>query len=269
MTDVNQGAGQLLARVIVNRLWQHHFGQGLVSTPNDFGVQGTKPSHPELLDWLATELIRGGWRLKPIHQLLMTSAAYQQSTVNDEAKAKADPTNALLSRHVPHRLQGEAIRDSLLFVSGALETNMFGPGTLDEASRRRSIYFTVKRSQLIPSMTAFDAPEPLVSQGSRPTTTVAPQALWLMNSPAVRAWAGLFAKRFAGSKDAPLSQCVSKAYLLAFNRQPTKKETTDSIAFVETQIARYRSEQKPDAQDLALTDLAQVVLNLNEFIYVE
>ena len=248
MTDPIHGAGHLLARVLVNRLWQHHFGQGLVSTPNDFGVQGARPTHPELLDWLATELMRGGWRMKPIHQLILTSAAYQQSTAAESAKLKADPTNALLSRRVPQRLQGEAIRDSLLFVSGALDTTMFGPGTLDETSRRRSIYFTIKRSQLIPSMTAFDAPEPLVSQGTRPVTTVAPQALWLMNSTPVRSWAGQFAKRFEEPTDQALTRAVAKAYSIALNRHPTKSEITDSVNFIEHQLARYRAEQKPDAK---------------------
>ena len=269
MTDADQGAGHLLARVAVNRLWQHHFGQGLVATPNDFGMQGAKPTQPQLLDWLAAELIRNGWRLKPIHQLIMTSAVYQQDTSADAAKLKADPANALVSRHAPQRLEAEAIRDSLLFVSGVLDTNMFGPGTLDQASHRRSIYFTVKRSQLVPAMQAFDAPEPLVSQGTRPATTVAPQALMLMNSPHVRSWATAFAKRFASVSDQPLAQVVAHAYSLSLNRMPTKTERADALSFIERQTARYHAEQKPDARELALIDFAQVVMNLNEFIYVE
>jgi hypothetical protein len=172
MTDPEQGAGQLLARVIVNRLWQHHFGSGLVATPNDFGAQGAKPVYPQLLDWLAAELIRGGWRLKPIHQLIMSSAVYQQSLAESSTAKAADhglaPTNSPNTASLmaecfypkPHRLEAEAIRDSLLFVAGVLDTNMFGPGTLDQASRRRSIYFTVKRSRMIGAMQAFDAPEP-------------------------------------------------------------------------------------------------------------
>ncbi len=271
MTDPEQGAGHLVARVIINRLWQHHFGQGLVATPNDFGVQGAKPTHPQLLDWLASELIRGGWRLKPIHQLIMTSGAYQQDAGEDTAKLKDDPTNALLSRRLPQRLQAEAIRDSLLFVSGELDLNMFGPGTLDESSRRRSIYFTVKRSRLVPAMQAFDVPEPLVSQGTRPTTTVAPQALLLMNSPHVRSWATAFAQRFAPSPDPgqPLAEIVARAYRLALNRAPTGPESADAITFIKQQKTRYRAEQKPDAREMALADFAQVVLSLNEFIYVD
>ncbi len=269
MTDTDQGAGHLLARVIVNRLWQHHFGQGLVATPNDFGLQGAKPTHPELLDWLATELIRGGWRLKHIHQLIMGSAVYQQATGADPSKLKVDPTNTLLSHRLPQRLQAEAVRDSLLFVSGVLDPQMFGPGTLDQASRRRSIYFTVKRSQLVPAMQAFDAPEPLVSQATRPTTTVAPQALLLMNSPHVRSWAAAFAKRLAPVPQPSSAGAVARAYALALNRPPTPVEQADAVAFIEQQESRYRAEHKSDSLELALTDFAQVVLGLNEFIYVD
>src|SRR5206468_8556305 len=114
ITDTEYGAGHLLARVIVNRLWQHHFGRGIVATPNDFGVQGTRPTHPELLDWLAQELIRNGWRLKPMHELIMTSAAYVQSSQFDAADAKLDPENIWLWRRTPQRLEAEVIRDSML-----------------------------------------------------------------------------------------------------------------------------------------------------------
>ena len=273
MTDAHQGAGHLLARVIVNRLWQHHFGQGLVATPNDFGTQGAKPAHPELLDWLAAELIRGGWRLKPVHKLIMTSAAYRQSSVVSQSIPDSGAnTNSLNMEYFspkPRRLEAEAIRDSLLFVSGVLDTNMFGPGTLDQASRRRSIYFTVKRSQLVPAMQAFDAPEPLVSQGTRPTTTVAPQALFLMNSQPVRSWAAAFAKRLTTSPEQPLAEAVARAYALALNRPPTESESADAIAFIAQQISIYRAERKSDARELALTDYAQVVLSLNELIYVD
>jgi hypothetical protein len=271
----------LLARVIVNRLWQHHFGTGLVATPNDFGAQGVRPAHPELLDWLALELIRSRWRLKPIHQLIMTSAVYQQSSAQSRTRDGTSPDHSMTPTNSsntassecfspkPHRLEAEAIRDSLLFVSGVLDTNMFSPGTLDPESRRRSIYFTVKRSRMIGAMQAFDAPEPLVSQGARPTTTVAPQALWLMNGPQVRAWAGAFAKRFSPLPDQPPAKAVARAYALALNRLPTRTERAAGAAFIEAQTLRYRAEQKPNARELALTDFAQVMLSLNEFIYVD
>ena len=269
MTDTDQGAGQLLARVIVNRLWQHHFGQGLVATPNDFGVQGTRPSHPELLDWLASELIRSGWRLKPIHQLLMSSATYQASSHTEPAAVKADPYNQYFGRRMPRRLEAEAVRDSLLSVSGALDPTLYGPGTLDPASRRRSIYFTVKRSQMVAAMQAFDAPEPLSSQGTRPTTTVAPQALYLMNSPQVRTWAESFAARLAPAREIPVSDAVTRAYALAVNRPPLDTERDDALAFIDQQTARHRHAQHPNPQAAALTDFAQVMLSLNEVIYAE
>ena len=271
MTDPKQGAGQLLARVIVNRLWQHHFGQGLVATPNDFGVQGARPTHPELLDWLASELIRGGWRLKPMHRLILESAVYRQRSGTDPVRVKLDPDNALMSRRVPQRLEAESIRDSLLAVSGVLDSTLYGPGTLDESTHRRSLYFTVKRSQLIPAMQAFDAPEPLASQGTRPTTTIAPQALLLMNNPQVRSWAVAFARRIesATAAGAGSGSLIDAAYALALNRPPTDAESQDGLAFLTAAEGRYRETGKSAPRQLALTDFAQVVLSLNEFIYVD
>jgi mono/diheme cytochrome c family protein len=266
LTDVDHGAGALLARVAVNRLWQHHFGRGLVATPNDFGKTGAQPSNPELLDWLAGELIRNGWHLKPIHRLIMTSAAYQQSSATDAAKLAADPDNALFLRRTPQRLEAEVVRDSILAVSGLLDRTMFGKGTLDEGSKRRSIYFTVKRSQLVNSMVVFDAPEPLVSQGSRPTTTVAPQALLLMNSPQVRAWAEAFAQRIA-RETASRDEWVARAYLLALGRDPSAAEADAGSGFVQRGIAACAGQPKPEQS--ALTDLCQILLALNEFIYVD
>lgn len=253
----------------MNRLWQHHFGQGLVATPNDFGRTGTPPSHPELLDWLAGELIREGWKLKPIHRLLMTSSTYLQSTALDRAKEAADPGNQLFVRRLPHRLEGEAIRDCILAVSGALDPTMFGKGTKDERSRRRSIYFTVKRSELIGSMVAFDQPEPLVSQGARPTTTVAPQALLLLNGPQVREWAEAFAKRVeADVKNShDLAPLVARAYAFALGRAPSNDEAREAAAFLDAQTQSYRSEGKLNARFLALADFCQVMFGLNEFAY--
>ncbi len=271
MTDSKHGAGQLLARVMVNRLWQHHFGQGLVATPNDFGVQGARPTHPELLDWLASELIRGGWRLKPMHRLILESAVYRQRSGTDAVRLKLDPDNAMLSRRVPRRLEAESIRDSLLAVSGVLDSTLYGPGTLDESTHRRSLYFTVKRSQLIPAMQAFDAPEPLASQGARPTTTIAPQALLLMNNPQVRSWAVAFAQRIGApaAGDAGLVSAIKTAYTIALNRAPTDAERQDGVAFLRAAEGRYREAGRPASRQLALTDFAQVVLSLNEFIYVD
>ena len=166
LTDADNGAGNLLARVIVNRLWQHHFGRGIVATPNDFGAQGEKPTHPELLDWLANDLITHGWQLKRLHKLMMTSAVYMQDAQSTPEREAIDPHNVYFWRWQPRRLEAEPIRDSMLAVSGLLDETMYGPGTLDQNTRRRSIYFTVKRSQLIPMMMVLDWPEALNSIGS-------------------------------------------------------------------------------------------------------
>jgi hypothetical protein len=255
--------------VIVNRLWQHHMGRGIVATPNDFGTRGAAPTHPELLDWLATELIANGWRLKPIHKLLMTSAVYVQDSRIDEAKAAIDRDNRLWWRRPVRRLEAEAIRDSLLAVSGVLDTRMFGPGTLDEASKRRSIYFTVKRSKLIPMLVIFDTPEALTSIGERPTTTIAPQALYLMNNPHVRGYARALAGRVAPDANTPIAQAVQAAYQTALGRTPSALELADSAGFINAQLASYQANGKAEARELALTDFCQTLMCLNEFVYVE
>lgn len=269
LTDTNAGAGGLLSRVIVNRLWQHHLGRGIVATPNDFGARGAAPTHPELLDWLARELIQRGWKLKELHKLIMTSSVYTQSSRFDEAKAQIDRENQFLWRWPPQRLEAEVIRDSLLAASGHLDPTMYGPGTLDESSRRRSIYFTVKRSKLIPMMQAFDAPDALSSIGERSTTTVAPQALLLLNNPNARAYAKAFASRIAPESKADPAKAVRAGYVVAIARQPTDDELADGISFVAAQTSSYAAAGKPDAPQLALADFCQVLLCLNEFVYVE
>jgi hypothetical protein len=269
LCDVEQGAGRLLARVIVNRLWQHHVGRGIVATPSDFGTRGEPPTHPELLDFLANELIANGWRLKPIHKLIMTSAVYQQSSELDAAKVKADSVNKLFWRRPTQRLEGEVIRDSLLSIGGQLDAKMYGPGTLDEASKRRSIYFTVKRSKLIPMLVVFDSPEPLVGIGERPTTTIAPQALYLMNNPQVRGYARSMAKRLAPDVATTVEDAVQKGYLTALARPPKPEELADSTTFVQQQLASYKTAGKADSRELALADFCQVLMCLNEFIYVD
>lgn len=269
ITDTEHGAGQLLARVIVNRLWQQHLGHGIVGTANDFGFQGERPTHPELLDWLAGELIRNEWRLKPIRKLIMTSAVYMQDSNYTESNAKIDPNNQLYWRFSPRRLEAEIIRDSMLAVSGQLDETQFGPGTLDEAMRRRSIYFMIKRSQLIPFLQVFDTPEPLASVGQRPSTTIAPQALIFMNNPRVREYARSFAQRIAADANEPIAACIRRAYVTAVARQPTDVELTASTSFVEQQRESYQSDSSSDARVLALTDLCQVLMSLSEFVYVD
>jgi cytochrome c553 len=267
--DVDQGAGALLARVIVNRLWQHHLGRGIVATPSEFGSRGERPSHPELLDWLASELIRNGWRLKPIHRLLLTSSVYMQSASFDEKKAHVDPTNHLFWRRSPSRLEAEAIRDALLAVSGTLEPRMFGPGTLDEGNRRRSVYFAIKHSNLIPMMQVFDAPDAIQGVGERPTTTIAPQALCLMNNPQVRACAEEMAGRISPGSKTPLRDAVAAGYLRALGRPPKGDELTQSVEFLRRQTESYRAAGNADASRLALADFCQALMCVNEFVYLE
>jgi mono/diheme cytochrome c family protein len=269
ITDVDQGAGHLLARVMVNRLWQHHLGRGIVATPSDFGAQAEPPTHPELLDWLARELIASGWRLKSIHKLIMTSSVYRQTPDVDPRRLTLDPDNKLLWRWAPHRLEAEAIRDSMLAVSGLLDRRMFGPGSLDEAQRRRSIYFTIKRSQMIPLMSLFDGPDALQGLGARSSTTVAPQALALMNHPQVQACAAGFAERLVDFARSSPAEAVRQAYAIALARPPQADELADSVAFLSQQAGAYRSAAKNNADQLALVDLCQALLCLNEFIYVE
>jgi Protein of unknown function (DUF1553)/Protein of unknown function (DUF1549) len=269
MTDAEHGAGHLLARVIANRLWHHHFGRGIVGTPNDFGVQGTRPTHPELLDWLARELIQNQWKLKPLHKTMMTSAAYMQSGAFDTADSKLDPENLWLWRREPQRLEAELIRDNMLAASGTLDRTQFGPGTLDEGHTRRSIYFMIKRSKLVPMMQLFDQPEPLVSVGGRPSTTIAPQALAILNSPHIRGYAQNFAQRLMPAYEQSPAEAVKQGYLTAIGRLPDELETSSTIEFLAAQEKSYSAAGKPEPRKLALADFCQVLFGLNEFVYVE
>ena len=266
MTDVESGAGALVARVIVNRVWQHHFGRGLVATPNDFGVSGDAPSHRELLEWLANDLVAHGWQLKRLHHLIMTSSVYRQTSSQDEMRASLDRENQLLWRWKPRRLEAEAVRDSMLAVSGKLDTSMFGPGTLNQDMTRRSIYFFIKRSKLIPVMMLFDWPEHLVSIGQRSNTTVAPQALMFLNSPQGRKYAEALASQLPGES---VDDAVRAAYRTVFARSPTAEENLACVSFVEQQEKIYREQRIKGPRLAALTDLCQALMSASEFIYVE
>ena len=269
LTDTQHGAGHLVARVIVNRLWQHHFGRGIVATPNDFGEQGTRPTHPELLDWLAGQLIDNRWQLKTIHRLMMASSVYRQASRYDSEDAQIDPENNLLWRFNYRRLQAEVVRDSMLAVGGLLDREMYGPGTLDEQMHRRSIYFTVKRSKLIPSMQLLDMPESLVSIADRSNTTIAPQALMFLNSPHVRACAEGLAGQIAAKSDASWEAVIQTGYQLALSRDPTPQELAAHQQQLEAEHAEYEAAGEPDPRQLVIANLCQLLISLNEFIYVE
>lgn len=262
LTDPEFGAGELLARVAVNRIWHHHFGRGIVATPNDFGLQGKPPTHSELLDFLARDLITSGWSIKQLHRKILLSATWLQSTAASAEKLEIDPENQWFWRFTPRRLEAEIVRDSMLAVSGQLDEKMFGPGTLKPDQSRRSIYFMIKRSRLVPMMQIFDQPEPLSSQGSRPSTTIAPQALLFMNNRQVVKWAAGFAKSLDPS-NAELT--VQGLYQRALGRAPNESELQSSIEFLRQQAASYGNDK---GQELALADLCQVIFGLNEFIYL-
>jgi mono/diheme cytochrome c family protein len=266
ITDVDHGAGHLLARVIVNRLWQYHFGTGIVATPNDFGFSGERPTHPDLLDWLARDLITNGWKLKRLHKQILLSAAYQQSGEFDETRATIDRENRWLWRRAPRRLEAEAIRDSLLDLAGLLDRTQYGPGTLDPNMRRRSIYFFIKRSQLVPMLMLFDWPEHLVSIGRRSSTTIAPQALMFLNSPQGREWSQVLAGRFQSLDDAAF---VRDIYRHVLSREPSEGESEAAVQFLVDQTARYTAAGSGDGILRSRVDFCQALLGTSEFLFVE
>ena len=267
ITDTEQGAGMLLARVIVNRVWHYHFGRGIVATPSDFGVQGDKPSNPELLDWLAAEFIRNGWKLKELHKLIMTSAAYMQSSSVDEPRLLKDRENNLVWHFQSRRLEAETIRDSLLAVSGTLDATPFGPGTLEPNHKRRSIYFFVKRSKLIPMMMLFDAPDSLQDLAMRPSTTIAPQALLMMNSSIVRGYADALAIKVLKDAGTGVEAQINRAYQLVLSRNAKPLELKEGVEFLKEQEGFYKADKKPES--LALADFCQALFSLNEFVFLD
>jgi mono/diheme cytochrome c family protein len=295
LTDVARGAGALVARVTANRIWQQHFGRGLVDTPNDFGTQTDAPVHAELLDFLAAELVRGGWRAKPLDRLIMTSAVYRQGSAPDERRRLRDPDGRLLSWRRLVRLEAEAVRDALLAVSGTLNRTMFGPAVKPAipadavATRssdkyptdtpdgpgvwRRSVYLFVKRSVRHPLMEVLDAPDASASCGRRAVTTVPTQALTLLNDPFVRARARDFAARVLGEVGPDPGRQVERAFRLALARPPTERERRDGLALLGARAAaRARSGEAlaPAHAHLgALADLCHALFTTNELVHVE
>jgi len=287
----------LTARVMVNRIWQHHFGRGLVATPSDFGTHGAKPTHPELLDWLASEFIAHGWSVKQMHRVMMTSETYRQSSAiadlglriadsnaaasgassNPQSAIRnpqsADPDNKLYSRMNRLRLEGEAIRDCLLAISGQLNPEMGGPGVFPPIPKevtagakggwpqndhardysRRSIYIFARRNLRFPFLEVFDAPDNNLSCPARERSTTAPQSLTLLNADEVTVAAKLTEARLmkeAGSNDAR----ITLAYRLVLGRPPSVKEH---------ELARAFLAQSP------MHEFCRALFNLNDFVYTE
>ena len=272
LTDVDHGAGPLAARVIVNRLWHHHFGRGIVATPNDLGTQGEPATHPELLEWLANRLVDDRWSLKSIHRLIVTSATYRQSGEVTAAGRSRDPDNRLLWHRAPRRLEGEAIRDGLLAAAGTLDLSMYGRTGLDVKLPRRSIYLTVKRSEPIAFLRVFDQPEPLQPVGARGIATVPTQALTMLNSPFVRAAAEGLARRARtavgrGPADAAGEAAIDHCFVVAVSRRPDDEERGRFAAL----LADREQALAADAagRQAALADVCQLIFCLNEFVYVD
>jgi len=263
ISDVDDGAGRLLARVIVNRLWQHHFGKALVPTPSDFGAQGEATLHPELLDALARHLVESNWSLKQVQRRILLSAAYQQASRIAPEVAVLDPTNRYFGRQSLRRMEAEVIRDSMLAASGLLDRTIGGPGTLDDSHFRRSLYFKVKRSRLPTILTIFDAPDALQGQAERPTTTVATQSLALLNRGQVMEWSQALARRARVLSNGDFRRAVQVSYELALGREASAAEIVECE---EWRRARVQSETDSDPIDL-LAEICHGLFCLNEFVY--
>jgi mono/diheme cytochrome c family protein len=264
----------LTARVMVNRLWQHHFGEGIVRTPSNFGKMGELPSHPELLDWLAVEFVDKGWSLKAMHRLMLTSEAYQRSSRDITANVAIDPGNQMFWRMPRQRLEAEAVRDLILATSGALDRKMGGPNVFpyidpdlfeasskrnwpgkpdsDPSTWRRSLYVFSKRSIRYPLFEAFDQPNLVNSVDRRNRSTVAPQALLLMNNAFVLFQSEKFAERLRREAGSHVARQIDRAFRVALARPPDAVERQKAIQFVR--------------QD-GLAAFCHVLFNLNEFVY--
>jgi cytochrome c553 len=253
----------LTARVIVNRVWQGHFGEGVVRSPNNFGVTSEKPIYPELVDWLAATFIDDGWSLKQLHRRIMTSAAYRRSSFADADELAQDPDNRRLGRFSPRRLEAEEIRDALLTVADRLDATRGGPATDKLTSPRRSLYLQTCRWDRGNFATLFDAANPDASVEKRIASTVAPQSLFLLNDPFVAEAASGLAERLA--RDVPkatqATARVQRAYRLLFARQATSAEIDAAKKFL-------AAAEKPN-DETAWTDWCHVLLCSNEFVYVE
>ncbi len=261
----------LTARVLVNRLWQHHFGRGIVSTTSDFGLRGERPTHPELLDWLAIEFVQRCWSINTMHKTMMLSKAYQQSTIPSDGARTRDPENKLYSRKNRMRLEGEVIRDSLLSISGRMNTRIGGPGVFppipkeaasgskggwpvsaDPSDRvRRSIYTFQRRNLRHPFLEVFDLPDSNLSCSMRERSTTAPQALALLNADEVMESANFLAERIESQSQ---SEPITEAYRMILGRRPTSNERDRAKSFLD---------------DSPFSELCRALLNTNEFVYLD
>jgi hypothetical protein len=284
----------LTARVVVNRLWQHHFGRGIISTSNDFGVQGEPATHPALLDWLAVEFMESGWSLKAMHRLMVNSAAYCQTSNVDSSQAKSlalDPDDKFLWHARRRRLEGEAIRDTVLSLAGTLNARMFGPSARPQLpdgissyawkadpcpadQQRRSVYVFAKRNMRYPMFDAFDQPDMHNSCARRSQTTTAPQALLLLNSPDVRKAATAWSERLLERYPDGDRSLVAYAYRECWGRPPTEAEIDLGLGFLRWQLGLSEKSGSllsagSGMRAAAVVEFCHALLNTNEFLYVD
>jgi hypothetical protein len=266
----------LTARVMVNRIWHHHFGRGLVATPNDFGKQGTPPTHPELLDFLARRFIESGWSVKAMHREMMLSRVYQlDSTGEVPGGADRDANNELLAKFRRHRLDAESIRDALLSISGKLDRTPGGPHPFPEPTawdftqhkpfravyghNKRSVYLMTQRIQRHPYLAIFDGADTSASTASRITSTTTLQSLYLLNDPFVHEQAKHFAARVKAAESDDRER-IEWAYCMALGRTPTSEETERALEY----LKRAAELSKGDPWE----SFARAMFRLNEFVYV-
>jgi hypothetical protein len=276
-----RSSADLVARVMVNRIWHYHFGQGIVRSPDNFGAQGEKPTHPALLDWLAGEFMRSGWSIKTMHRLIVLSATYRMASRGHVETEKLDPENKLLHRMPVRRLEAEAIRDALLAVSGQFDRRMYGRGSLPyltpfmigrgrpasgplDGEGRRSLYLNVRRNFLNPMFLAFDYPTPLTTMGRRSVSNVPAQALTLLNNPFVLQQTRQWSQQVLRQPGQTPQERIRSLYLAAFARTPTQAELAEAQAFLDTQGREYGRPNDPRAW----ADLCHVLCNVKEFLFI-
>ena len=275
-------ANPFVSRVVVNRLWHHLFGRGIVETVDNLGATGKAPTHPDLLDFLASQLMDRGWSLKDIIRQVVLSSTYRQSSKPNMASAKVDPNNYLLHRMPIRRLQGEVIRDRLLAVSGRIDKRQFGKGPMVhitpfmrnnrspggsgpmDGDGRRSIYVEVRRNHLEPMLMAFDKPTPFSTIGKRVVSNSPAQPLIMLNNPFVHAQASIWADALLNSGTSATGELVNLAYQLAFGRDPEPWEAEAAVGFIEAQ----KKEGGNDSLKQPLTDLCHTLFNVKEFVFV-
>lgn len=321
---LTRGTHPLLTRVLVNRIWMHHFGRGIVHTPGDFGILGERPTHPELLDWLAIELVDRGWDLKNLQRMIVTSTAYRQVSTRSNDASQSDPENRLLGRMPIRRLEAEAIRDAMIDVAGLRNKTMFGPPapvnpddvgqiivgsatrdgngimvaklTDDPEQYRRSIYVQARRSMPLGMLEPFDLASVVPNCDRRASSTVAPQALLMMNNQVTLRIAERFAQRVIRDSGDEADRQITRAFQLAFGIEPSEADVTKAMEFLKAQRKYFEQQQaaaaavaqgskpasgKPPAKnqaeppaelsppEQALALLCQALLSSNQFLYVD